>query len=165
MAFSCTHTFSKSPPIIKFSRSLPFCGSGSHHNSSPLNQTKCGRDSVCSPFTPRHTSRLYFPTSLQFYTVVDKGDSCMSFQNPASKNLSYTILDFPNLYSANKWRYWTWSEQEDIKCLPLNNHLKCLPTGIFALEQGIHALSEAAKIFRFVITTAIASFTLFQAHQ
>lgn len=70
--FMYTHTFSKSPPIIKFSRSLPFCGSGSHHNSSPLNQTKCGRDSVCSPFTPRHTSRLYFPTSLQFYTVVDK---------------------------------------------------------------------------------------------
>ena len=67
--FSGTHSFSKYTLFVKFSWSLPFCCSGSCHSSSPLNQAKYGRDYVYSPFTPRHTSRLYILDSLQFYTV------------------------------------------------------------------------------------------------
>lgn len=56
------HSFSKYPSIAKFSWSLLFCCLGLHHNSSPL--SKCGRDSVCLSFTPKHTRRLYFLASL-----------------------------------------------------------------------------------------------------
>ena len=62
--FSCTHSFSKDPLIVKSSWSLPFCYSGSCHNSSAFNQAKYGRDYMYSPFTPRHASRLYIPASL-----------------------------------------------------------------------------------------------------
>ena len=101
--FSCTHSFSKYPLIIKFSWSLPFCCSGSRHNSSPLNQAKYGRDYVYSPFTPRHTSRLCIPASLQFYTVECGQRWFMYVTSIPSFQKSFLQNIWPSLSLFSKW--------------------------------------------------------------
>lgn len=104
--FSGTHSFSKYPLIVKFSWSFPFCCSGSHHNSSPLTKQNMA-EIMCIHLLLLDIQADYIfqpPYSFTQWNV-DKGDSCMSLQYPASRNLSYKIFDLPYLYSANEWRY------------------------------------------------------------